>query len=110
VTLESYLSARDIMAALGVSRSTAYDILGQCDPHVKFGGTLRVAESAFARWLQEHEQKGRQSKRSAPPLDPRIAASADRYHRRRDAVRAAREAALGKANTGSTIRVTRPRT
>jgi predicted DNA-binding transcriptional regulator AlpA len=49
-----YLSAEDIHVALSVSRSTAYDVLSNARC-VKFGSTVRVAESAFQRWLDHHK-------------------------------------------------------
>lgn len=51
---ERYLSAKDIQLVLGVSRTTAYDVLSQCTC-VKFGANVRVAESAFQRWLDHHK-------------------------------------------------------
>jgi hypothetical protein len=105
---EPHLAPKDIMVALGVSKSRAYEIARECD-RVKFGKTVRVPESAFNRWLEAHRLPGSASPAARPP-DPRISAQAAAYHRKQ-AVRAARAAthAAHDRKPGSTIRLTRRR-
>lgn len=51
MTLERYVSAQEIMEALGVSRGRAYQLMREM-PRVKVGRTVRVTEAAFKRWLE----------------------------------------------------------
>jgi len=49
---ERYLSSKEIQAILRVSRARAYEIIRQM-PRVKFGSSVRVAQSAFDQWVKE---------------------------------------------------------
>ncbi|HET7545479.1 MAG TPA: helix-turn-helix domain-containing protein [Polyangiaceae bacterium] len=51
---EHFLTAKDIQRRLNVCRARAYEVVAQI-PRVKFGKSVRVAESAFAAWLKAHE-------------------------------------------------------
>jgi len=45
----TYLTAKDIMADLQVSRSTAYTIMREMDP-IQVGRSLRVSRANYAAW------------------------------------------------------------
>lgn len=47
------LRPADVAALLGVSRSSAYALMGRM-PHVKIGGILRVAESELQAYVRRH--------------------------------------------------------
>lgn len=51
--IERHLKAKDIREILGVSRGRAYQIIEECT-RVKFSKNLRVPESAFKEWLENH--------------------------------------------------------
>ena len=54
-----YLTVRDVMASLQVSRDTVYRILARGElPHVYTGPrSIRIRREAFDRWRQEREEK-----------------------------------------------------
>jgi hypothetical protein len=53
MAVERHLSAKDIEEALGVPRSRAFQIMTQM-PRLKAGRTVRVTESDFNRWREQH--------------------------------------------------------
>jgi hypothetical protein len=92
LSVERHLSAKDIQALLGVSRSRAYEIAAQC-VRVRVGERgVRVPESALKRWL---------TARTEHPYSRAV--DADRW------LKAARQRWATNAEAGP-IRVTVPRT
>ena len=57
---DRYLTAKDIRAILGISKSRANEILHEMTC-VVFGNNIRVSQAAFDRWVKAHEQ---------PPASP----------------------------------------
>lgn len=53
---DHYLSAKDIRAILGISRSRAHELMKEMQP-IKFGRLTRVSQAHFARWVQRHEAR-----------------------------------------------------
>jgi excisionase family DNA binding protein len=53
-----YLTVRDVMASLQVSRDTVYRILARGDlPHLYTGSrSIRIRRNAFDAWRHEQEQ------------------------------------------------------
>jgi len=51
-----YLTADDIAAEIGVSRSRAYEIMKECQRLVT-GRTIRVSRPAFEAWKRRHEEQ-----------------------------------------------------
>lgn len=52
------LSARDVSAALCISRSGAYELMKRSDfPTVHIGNRLIVPKTAFIRWLESASAK-----------------------------------------------------
>jgi excisionase family DNA binding protein len=60
MTIERYVSAKEIIQALGISRSRAYQLMREM-PRVKLGRTVRISEAAFKLWLE---------KRTVPVTEP----------------------------------------
>lgn len=106
---ESYITPADIQERLKVARSTAYEVARQCGP-VKFGRVIRVAESAFARWLEEHRRPASLSGGLLPAPRVEPLAYKSLAQRRKEARRAARNALLREGQPEYTIKPTRPRT
>jgi len=50
--IERHLSIKDIMVALGIGRSRAYEIAHDI-PHVKIGRSVRVSEAVFSQYLRQ---------------------------------------------------------
>jgi excisionase family DNA binding protein len=51
--IERYLAVSEIAFRLGVSRARAYQVIRECT-RIKYGRSVRVPESAFQQWLEEH--------------------------------------------------------
>lgn len=51
--MERYLSAKEIMTALKIGRSTVYELFKRSDfPAVHIGKRVFVSETAFREWLE----------------------------------------------------------
>ena len=54
--MNSFLSVKDIINILKISRSKAYSIMNDKTlPKYKIGKSLRVNETDFDNWLQNHK-------------------------------------------------------
>ena len=50
--MERYLTPKEVMKALNISKSTAYALINRADfPTIHIGKRLYVSESAFVEWL-----------------------------------------------------------
>lgn len=103
MTIERHLSIKDLMAALGVSRSRAYEIAHEL-PHLKIGRSVRVAESVFKRWL---EQRTVQPLARQPLMSRAAEAEWARRLRKQTKLRASAVRGARLVGDGSTIRLTR---
>ena len=51
--MDRYLNAKEIMATLGIGRSTVYELLNRKDfPAVRIGRRVLVSETALREWLE----------------------------------------------------------
>jgi hypothetical protein len=55
--LDTLLTAEDIRVRLRVSRSQAYALM-RTMPHLRIGGSVRVAEVDFMNWLETKKEDG----------------------------------------------------
>jgi excisionase family DNA binding protein len=53
---EQYLSTKELMALLGVSRSTIYRLLDEGLPCLKVGGQNRFSKEEVIEWLEEWDE------------------------------------------------------
>src|SRR3954466_11625599 len=51
--IERYLAVSEIAFRLGVSRARAYQVMSECT-RIRYGRSVRVPESSFQQWLEEH--------------------------------------------------------
>ena len=102
MTIERYVSAKEIKDALGVSRSRAYQLMREL-PRVKVGRTVRVTEAAFKRWLEAR------TVRPTEPIPYRLPPSVD-LAARRLLLRQRLKREARKSGDVPLIKLTRPRT
>ena len=51
-------TCKDIMKIMQIGRNAAYNLMkSPCFPSIKIGGTYRVSEEAFNKWLKTYEGK-----------------------------------------------------
>jgi excisionase family DNA binding protein len=55
-TTAQYLSTKELMALLGISRSTIYRLLDDGLPYLKVGGQNRFPKEEVIEWLKEREE------------------------------------------------------
>ena len=55
-TSEQYISTKELMAFLGISRSTIYRLLDEGLPRLKVGGQNRFPKEEVIEWLKEREE------------------------------------------------------
>ena len=103
MTIERHLTIKDIMVALGVGRSRAYEVAHDL-PHLKIGRSVRVAESVLKRWL---EQRTVQPMARQPLMSRSAEVAWARRVRKQTRLRAAAVRAGVPVGDGSTIRLTR---
>lgn len=52
--LPAVLTAKDVMAFLGVARPTAYELMNRKDfPSIRIGRSLKVTKQALLAWLEQ---------------------------------------------------------
>ena len=59
-TRDHLMTVADVIAAMGISRSTWQKIVAQkqTPPIVKIGAVQRIRRDAFETWLSQHEKTG----------------------------------------------------
>jgi len=104
--IERHLSIKDIMVALGIGRSRAYEVAHDM-PHVRIGRSVRVSEAVFSQYLK---QRTVQPLARAPIMSRTAEAAWAARVRKQTKLRAGAVRAGALVGDGSTIRLTRPRT
>jgi len=103
MTIERHLSIKDIVAALGVGRSRAYEVAREM-PHVKMGRSVRVSEAELNRWIEQRTVQPL----ARPALMSRTAEAAWSKRMRKQTKWRAAAVGLGlPVGDGATIRLTR---
>lgn len=52
--MKKFLTVKDIMEILGVSKPTVYRIIDSADfPKIRFGRAIRIPPDAFQRWVEQ---------------------------------------------------------
>ena len=101
--IERHLSIKNIMVALAIGRSRAYEIAHDM-PHVKIGRSVRVSEAVFSQYLK---QRTVQPLARAPLMSRTAEAAWAARVKKQTKLRAAAVRAELPLGDGSTIRLTR---